>query len=158
MVILHDTREQENTHITDYFDKKGIAHKKKALKYGDYSFYITANEALSIPRDLYFDTECVIERKGSLEELSGNLTKDRDRLEKEFSLCRAKKILMIENANYADVVNGNYDTQYNKKSYWASLHSFWWKYDLPPFFVPDNKYSGIFIRGCFEYYLKNYLK
>lgn len=158
MVILHDSREQKNDHLLEYFDKKGIAHKKKALGYGDYSFYIPANDRLSIPRDLYFDSKCVVERKGSLEELSGNLTKDRDRLEKEFSLCRAKKVLLVENANYSDVIDGNYDTQYNKKSYWASLHSFWWKYDLPIVFMPDKKYSGCFIRGYFEYYLKNHLK
>ena len=64
IVILVDTREQSCQHITDYFDKKGIPYKKKALKYGDYSFYIKANPELSIPRDLYFDMNgIVIERK-----------------------------------------------------------------------------------------------
>ena len=54
MVILVDTREKVNTHITDYFDKKNIKYKKKALDYGDYSFMLPANESLGIPRDLYF--------------------------------------------------------------------------------------------------------
>ena len=67
-------------HITSYFDKAKIPYKKKALQYGDYSFLIPKNEDLSIPRDLVFHNEIVIERKGSLEELSGNLTKERDRL------------------------------------------------------------------------------
>ena len=83
MTILVDTREQKNNHITDYFDRKKINYKRKALNYGDYSFMIPANEKLSIPRDLYFNNSCVIERKGSLEEISGNLTNGRDRFEKE---------------------------------------------------------------------------
>ena len=158
IVVLVDTREKENQHILDYFDKKGIKYKKRALEYADYSFMIPENEALNIPRDLYFDKECVVERKGSLEELSTNLTKERDRLEKEFSLAPKTKVLLIENGSYVDVINGNYNSQYNKKSYWASLHSFHFKYNLPIMFMPDNKYSGVFIRGYFTYYLKDYLR
>lgn len=37
MVILVDTREKVNDHILEYFDKKSITYKKKALDYGDYS-------------------------------------------------------------------------------------------------------------------------
>lgn len=51
MVILIDTREKANSHITDYFERKGIAYKKKALDYGDYSFMIPSNEKLGILRD-----------------------------------------------------------------------------------------------------------
>ena len=75
IVILVDTREKVNFHITDYFDRKEIKYKKKALSYGDYSFMISANEKLGILRDLYFTNSCVIERKASLEEISNNLTK-----------------------------------------------------------------------------------
>ena len=120
MVILIDTREKKMDHITQYFDKAKIPYKKKALPYGDYSFLVPKNENLSIPRDLIFYNDIVIERKGSLEELSGNLTKERDRLEKELALAPKNKVLIIENANYSDVVNGNYKTEYNNKSYWAS--------------------------------------
>lgn len=158
MVILIDTREKENLHITDYFDKKKIAYKKKALNQGDYSFYIPKNEALSIPRDYYFDSKICIERKASLEELSANLAQQRDRFEKELSLCRSQMILMIENANYSDIIDGKYDTQYNKKSFWASIHSFWFKYNVPFEFMPNHDYSGVFIRGTFTYYLKNIMR
>ena len=158
MVILVDTREKVNDHILEYFDKKNIAHKKKALDYGDYSFMIPANEKLSIPRDLYFTNKVVVERKASLEEISNNLTKERDRFEKELCLAPKTKVLLLENANYSDIATGNYNTQYNKKSFWASIHSFWFKYNIPIFFMPDNKWSGLFIRGYFEYYLKNYIR
>ena len=158
LTILVDTREKNNQHLLEYWDDKGIHHKKKALSYGDYSFMIPKNEDLNIPRDIFFDGEIIIERKGSLEEISGNLTKERDRLEKEFSLSPKTKVLLIENGSYGDVVTGNYNTQYHKKSFWASLHSLWHKYNIPVFFMPEIKYSGIFVRGYFEYYLKHYLR
>lgn len=158
MVILVDTREKKADHLLEYFNKAGIAYEEKALDYGDYSFYIPANDKLSIPRAIYFDNSIVVERKGSLEELSGNLTKERDRLEKELALSPKTKVMIVENASYADVVTGNYDTKYNNKSFWASLHSFWFKYDIPIVFMPDNNYSGYFIRGYFTYYLRNYLR
>ena len=90
MVILIDTREKKCEHITNYFDRKKVVYKKKALDFGDYSFMIPKNEALSIPRDLYFNRKTCIERKASLEEISGNLTKGRDRFEKELSLLIEK--------------------------------------------------------------------
>lgn len=158
MVILVDTREKQNTHITESFEKNNISYKKKALDYGDYSFMIPKNEALSISRDMYFNHRICVERKASLEEISGNLTKERDRFEKELCLAPANKVLLIENANYSDVASGNYQTKYNKKSFLASLHSFWFKYNIPIMFMPDNKYSALFIKKYFEYYLKQYLK
>ena len=44
IVVLVDTREKQNRHITDYLDKNNIA-------YGDYSFYIPAEVA---GEDIYF--------------------------------------------------------------------------------------------------------
>lgn len=160
IVILVDTREHEgkNTHITDWFDKKKIAWKKKALDKGDYSFYVPANEALGIPKDLYFDREAIVERKCGLNEISSNLTQSRDRFEHELSLAPKHKVLLIENADFGDIVEGNYDTSYNKQSFMASLFSFWHRYDCPVFFMPNKKYSGLFIKMYFTYYLKNYLR
>lgn len=124
MTILVDTREQKADHIIGYFDRKSVNHKKKALNYGDYSFLIPANEKLGIQRDMYFDSKVCVERKGSLEEISGNLSKDRARFEKELSLAPETKVILLENANYSDIADGNYNTQYNKKSFIGSLHSF----------------------------------
>ena len=146
MVILIDTREKKIDHITNSFDKAGIKYKVKALKYGDYSFILTKNLDLGIPRDVSFEGKVVIERKANLEELSTNLTKGRDRIEKEFALSPYEKVLLVENANYSDIVDGNYRGDYNKKSFLASIHTFWFKYHIPIFFMPDNKYSPLFIK------------
>lgn len=157
LTIIVDTREK-TSHIIEYFDKKKISYKVKKLDYGDYSFYIPANEKLGIMRDIYFDKKVIIEKKGSLEEISGNLTQDRSRLEKELSLAPDTKVLLIENASYSDIINNNYNTQYNRKSFLASLHTFWFRYNTPIFFMSNKEHSGVFIRMYFEYYLKNYLR
>lgn len=158
IVILIDTREQENIHITNYFDKKKISYKSKALDQGDYSFYLPQNESLSIPRDLYFDKEIIIERKGSLDELANNLGKERARFEKELSTGPKTKVLLIENASYADIVNHNYRSEYSVKSYLGSLHTFWYRYNFPVFFISDVELSGTFIYAYFYYYLKEKLR
>jgi ERCC4-type nuclease len=49
LVVLVDSREKKNEHILNYFDTHHINYKKQALSSGDYSFYIQANEQLSIP-------------------------------------------------------------------------------------------------------------
>ena len=156
MVVLVDTREKANTHITGYFDRAGIPYKVRGLPYGDYSFFIPANPDLGILKDLFFDNEVIVERKGSLEELSTNFTRGRDTIEKEFALAPPHKVLMVE-ASYDDLINGRYESKYNNKSFWATLHTMWHRYNLPSFFV-NKKDAGIFIRGYLTYYLKEWLR
>ena len=158
MVIQVDTREQQNQHILDWFDKHKIVYKTKALKCADYSFMLPANPELNIDRDMYFGAECAVERKHSLEELSGNFTKDRDRIEKEFAIYPGKLVLLIENANYQDVVLGNYTTQYAASSFTGTLFSFWHRYSVPVIFMPQQEYSARWIYSYFYYYLRNQLK
>ena len=85
MVVLVDTREKSNSHIIEWLDKKKIPYKLKALSNGDYSFYVPANPNLNIDRDLFFDSHIMIERKGSLEELSSNFSQHRARFEEEMA-------------------------------------------------------------------------
>ena len=158
MVILVDTRQQQNKHITDYFDAKNVAYKTKALPFGDYSFMIPKNEQLGIPRDLVFYNHMMIQRKASLQELSGNLSTDRSRLEKELALAPERKVLLVQNASYADLVNGKYRTDYKPVSFMATLQTFWHRYDFPIMWMPDRRYSGLFIRQYCEYYIKELLK
>ena len=77
MIILIDTREKNCGHIIEYLDNKEIEYKSKALDYGDYSFILPADPGLEIARDLYFNDQICLERKASLEELSGNLAQKR---------------------------------------------------------------------------------
>lgn len=157
IVILIDTREQENSHIKDYFDKKKISYKVQKLDCGDYSFYIPKNEELGISRELFFNDIVCIERKGSLEELSGNFTKDRARIEEELSRKRGRLYLMIEGATYEDILKHNYNTKYNPKSFIATLKTFEARYGINTSFI-SKMGAGNYIYYTFIYYLREYFK
>lgn len=43
MIVLVDTREQINEHVTAYFDKKKIAYTSMKLDTGDYSAMLPKN-------------------------------------------------------------------------------------------------------------------
>jgi len=157
MVLIIDTRENANEHLIEFFNKKDIPYVSKKIEYGDYSFYLPANPELGIIRDLYFSDKIAIERKASLEELSGNFTNDRLRIESEFIRHKGKMILLIENADYSDILKHNYKTEYTPASFLATLHSFSERYDIPFTFMKDNRYSGQFIYFTFYYWLRNFL-
>ena len=122
LVILCDTREKENRHITDAFDRKKIKSLPYTMSFGDYSVMLPASVELGILRDVYFDKDIIIERKGSLEELSGNLTHGRERFIDEMIRARdAKKFLLIEGATDIDIINHNYKTKYNSVTFMKAL-------------------------------------
>lgn len=157
IVILIDTRERENIHITDYFDKKGIKYKEMKLDHGDYSFYIPANIELGVYRNLYFNDIVTVERKGSLEELSSNFCNGRARIEEEFTRKKGKMYLMIEGSTYEDIVKHNYMTEYNPISFIATLDTFEARYDINTSFITKNA-SGNFIYHKFKYHLREFFK
>ncbi len=155
--IIVDSREQDNSHIIQWLIEKKIPYTTQKIESGDYSFYLPANPDLGIVRDLYFTDKISIERKGSLVELSGNFTNDRLRIESEFIRHKGKMILLIEDAEYTDILKHNYRTEYKPESFLATLHSFSERYDIPFTFMKDKKCSGQFIYFTFYYFLRNFL-
>lgn len=154
--IIIDKREKVNDHIIEWLDKKKIAYKKKSLKQGDYSFYLPKNEALNIDRDINFYNDISIERKANLDELATNIGEHRDRLKNEFIQHRGQMILMIENNSYKDIVDHNYQSRYEPKSYLSTLHSFEAKYHVIFKFI-NKEYAAQFIYYTFYYYLRSLL-
>lgn len=77
-IILTDTRQQRENHITKTFDKQGIIHIRTGLPSADYM-------ALRYEqgKGFYLDYSILIDTKKDLLELCGNLTKDHDRLVRE---------------------------------------------------------------------------
>ena len=157
IVPLVDTREKQS-HVIEWFDKKDILWKRKALTNGDYSFYLPAMPELNIDRDLYFDKEIMIERKNSVDELAGNFSEHRTRFEEELATYPGKKYLLIENSTYGDIVTGNYRSKYSAKSYLGTYHAFNHRYDIEIMFMPDNQYSGLWIYSTFMYWLREKLR
>jgi ERCC4-type nuclease len=90
-MILVDTREQDISHILNYFEQNNIKFVRKKLDVGDYTL----------------DGSITIERK-RVGELAGNLTgKDKARFYREFKRSKTKMIVMVE-GSWDDVRNHNY--------------------------------------------------
>lgn len=150
LVILHDSREQSSSHILDYFDEQGIAHEKKALKTGDYSFKITACEELGITQDMYFTDELCIERKNSVSEIAGNFCEKDDRFLKE--LNRMINIqhcyLLIENDSLQDIFDGNYKSKLNTLSLLRSLFTVQKRSGFYLYFVNEKSMGKMIYEIC----------
>lgn len=158
IIVLVDSREKKNTHILDYFKKQGISYQVSKLEYGDYSFMIPASAA---GEDIYFHQDCVIERKGSLEELSGNLTQERDRFEKEFLKAGndgCKVYLMVEApGGYSDIIGHKYRTEFAPAAFMASLKTWESRFGCNVQFIAPE-YAGYYITSTFQYFAREILK
>ena len=104
IVILVDSREKANKHILDVFDKEGIQYRVTALESGDYTFELRAIPELDIPHAMDFRQDVMIERKNSLDEISSNFTRGRERFNDEFGRAWAvKKYLLVEDGSYEKI-------------------------------------------------------
>lgn len=158
MIVLVDSREKKNAYVLDYLKKQNIAYRVEKLDYGDYSFMIPASAA---GKDIYFHRDCVIERKASLEELSGNLAQERERFEKEFLKAGndgAKIYLMIESpGGYSDIIGHKYRTKFTPAAYMASLKTWESRFGCNVQFI-DKQYSGYYIISTFQYFAREVLR
>lgn len=158
MVILVDSREKQNGHILSYFDKQGIAYQNEKLEYGDYSFVLPASAA---GEDIYFHRDIVVERKASLEELSGNLAQKRQQFETEFLKAGndgCKVYLMVEDSGgYSSIIGHKYRTEFTPAAYMASLKSWESRFNANVQFI-DKQYSGYYIYSTFSYFCREMLK
>lgn len=145
VVVLIDTREQENNHIIQYLDKKGIAHQTRKLDQGDYSAILKANAELGLPFDVSLEKEIAIERKGSsgngLTEIAGNFTTGRQAFENEF-IRAAQNVknfyLIVENGSWESINAHKYRSEMNPKALYNSLISWRRKYGFHIDFVQSD--------------------
>ena len=87
VTILYDTREQKNAHILSALAEMGVRAEERKLDYGDYSFTADGRD---------FSLSCVVERKANVDEIYGNITADRGRIEKElYSAAQLAKQLTL---------------------------------------------------------------
>ena len=151
LVIVHDTREQVNDHITEYFDKHHINHKRRGLSTGDYSVQF-GNQTL--------ESDVVVERKANIDEIAGNFTVQRERFEHEFERAKAKGIkvfLLIENCSWTKILAHEYRSKLSPKSLMASLMSWQARFNITVIFC-DPKESGMLIYSILHYWLREELK
>jgi len=155
IVILIDTREQENKHITDYLEQRGLTYKSLKLDYGDYSLMLPKNEEYGIAYDMRLDF--AVERKHNLEEVSGNFSKERNRIEEELWRGNGKMFVLIEDGSLEKIIKHDYKTDYNEKSFRATIWSFNHRYNVPFYFV-EKEYSPMVILEILIYKLREMLK
>jgi ERCC4-type nuclease len=143
ILVMVDIQEKVNYWILNYFKKNGINYQIQHLNAGDYAFALNGQ-----PQSI------VIERKNSLNELSGNLaTKEKkDRFYIEFDkLKTCEKILLIENDSIDNLISGTYGTDYNVNSYIANLILLLKRKNIQLFFI--NRYNmGFWILKLFYYH------
>lgn len=98
LTIIIDGREQKADNYRRWFDKNNIEYVDKAkmeamrkkglftLEQGDYSCMLPAGSIDGVDRDIFFDRDIVIEKKGNIRELAGNLSDEKGaRIKKEFA-------------------------------------------------------------------------
>lgn len=164
LVILVDSREQENSHIIKHFDSKKIRYRIKKIDQGDYSCLVESNEETKHiigNRDIYFDNDFVIERKNSLDELAGNLSKDRNRIEDEMNRIKSKGIkllFMLEDENgQENLRKGNYRSKYEPKALYGSIKSFESRYNFTISYISKTLIGAEIYAHCY-YNAREYLK
>lgn len=153
MVIIVDSRENKWQHIQEYFDVKKIKYRVEKLDVGDYTFELPNYSELEL------DNLFLIERKGSLDELSGNFTKGRLRFQREFErMTEGQKIhLVLENFTWRKLLNGSYRSKFSSNAYKSSIIAWSIKYDYKVWNVVKED-SGEIIYEILKKELEHVLK
>lgn len=158
LTILIDSREQKNSHITEFFDSKNIPYRNKKLDVGDYAVMLPKNEGMGMLRDLHIPV--VVERKAHIDELIGNFKADK-RTAFQNELIRSQKmdfVLMVEQGTgYGDILANNYKSEMKPQSVIGTLKAFESRYDFNTIFI-DRQFSPIWIHHHLYYRVRNMLK
>ena len=145
-IILVDTREQD-LHILRKLDSLNIPYRRQKLNFGDYSFEWKGKS---------YENEIVIERKGSLTELCGNLGKGKARFEKEFKRAipyKCKVFLMVEDGSWEKIENREYRSQFSPSEIKARINTWVNHFQLELKFVSKDGACD-FILESFKKYLE----
>lgn len=152
--LVVDTREQPNNRYYDRINKIGFSSCRQKLDFGDYS---VISEFENKTYD--FTKMFVIERKMSIDEIAGNLTRGRKRLENEFKRAKeagAKMHLIIENGSFSKIIEHRYRSKMTPNSLLSSLIAFADRYNLQIHFCRSED-TPLLIRKILYFSVKNYL-
>lgn len=138
MSICVDTREQVSRRAVNRYESFGCPYSRSKLDYGDYAYNFTLPDGKTLydKNDAIYPDVC-IERKMNLEELSQCFCQGRKRFEREMQRATdhgAKVYLLVENANFENLLNGKYKTKFNANAFTASLFAWTARYNITPIF------------------------
>lgn len=159
--ILVDTREQLSKRAEARYNSFGSPYKRATLNYGDYTYNATLPDGTNI-LDVSDTVQplCAVERKMNLDELAQCFTHSRARFEREFKRAKengARIYLLVENANWENLINGKYRSRFNSKAFIASVIAWQIRYDLQLLFCKEET-SGQLIKEILYRDLKERLE
>lgn len=147
MEILIDNREQNTDRARRRYETFGVPYQRATLNYGDYTYNATLPDGSCI-----HDTDqtvlplIAIERKMDLTELANCFVnhkneKTRDRFRREFERaaengCRI--FLIVENANWENLLNGKYKSKLNPAAFTASQIAWMVRYNTNVIFCKEE--------------------
>ncbi len=141
--VLVDTREQDTMAFRERVKNIGFPYKRQKLDFGDYSAKVVAES-----ETIDFSDDFAIERKMSLDELCNCYCNGRKRFEREFLRAKeknAKLYLLIENADFDKVFNGEYRSLMQPQALIASIIAWLARYNCQLLFC-SAKLSGNIIK------------
>jgi ERCC4-type nuclease len=161
MQIVVDTREQPSKRAQRRYESFCVPYRRQTLSYGDYTY----NFCLPSGEMLFGDSETikghvVVERKQDLVELSQCFCQSRERFEREFQRAKengATVYLLVEDANWENLINGKYATRFNSKAFFASITAWMARYDIKIIFCKSET-SGKMIKEILYRELKERLQ
>lgn len=160
LTIYVDSREQPTEESKKRYQTFNCPWERKHLDYGDYTYSFILPDGRLVYSDEPIKGDVVIERKMSLEELSGNLCQEYERFRREFDRAAkqgARVYLLVQDATWEKIINHRYQTQFNEKAYLHRLLGLCSRYGVIPIFA-QKELSGRMIREILEKELRTRLE
>lgn len=153
MVYVIDSREQPTKALAKRMEYLQ-PNVRETVNAGDY----TAKTLL--PDGTWFYLPVAVERKMSLTEIAGNLTRERERFRAEFNRAREHGIrlyILIEQASWEAAYAGAYRSQMKPQSLIASLLTWSARYGCPILMCERPETGGKLIRDILHYEMREAL-
>lgn len=154
MIYVIDKREQPTAAL-----EKRLTYlqpyERETVCAGDY----TAKTLL--PSGEWYYLPVALERKMSLTEIAGNLTRERTRFTAEFERAKEHGVrlyIIVEQASWENAYAGIYRSKMKPKSLVASLLTWGARYDTPILFCERSDTSGKLIRDILFYEMREHLE
>lgn len=153
MIFVVDRREQPTKALEKRLEYLQ-PNVRETLNAGDY----TAKTLL--PDGTWFYVPSAVERKMSLTEIAGNLTRERDRFKAEFNRASERGIrlyILIEQASWEAAYSGAYRSQMKPQSMIASLLTWSARYGCSVLMCERSETGGKLIRDILRYEMREAL-
>jgi len=153
MIFVVDRREQPTKALAKRMEYLQ-PNVRETVNAGDY----TAKTLL--PDGTWFYLPVAVERKMSLTEITGNLTRERERFRAEFNRARENEIrlyILIEQASWEAAYSGAYRSQMKPQSLIASLLTWSARYGCPVLMCERPETGGKLIRDILHYEMREAL-